>query len=83
MVIDGTNLCSYAQACRLSSCIFMSMHKIGNSSTNSILLMGPYFFAYLVYMQRYKRDLDIGSLMSIVLPISVSFLAIWTVFLLA
>ncbi|WP_245586949.1 AbgT family transporter [Pelistega indica] len=60
----------------------LAMFKIGDSSTNIISPMSPYFSVCLVYMQKFKKDLGIGSLMSIMLPISMSFLAIWTVLLL-
>ncbi len=60
----------------------LAMYKIGDSTTNIISPMSPYFSVCLVYMQRYKKDLGIGSLMSIMLPISLSFLAVWLVLLL-
>lgn len=61
----------------------LAMFKIGDSTTNIISPMSPYFSVCLVCMQKYKKDLGIGSLMSIMLPISMGFLSIWILVLLA
>ncbi len=60
----------------------LAMYKIGDSTTNIISPMSPYFSVALVYMQQYKKDLGIGSLMSIMLPLSLGLLCIWTILLL-
>ncbi|AFN35766.1 AbgT family transporter [Taylorella equigenitalis] len=61
----------------------LAMYKIGDSSTNIISPMSPYFSVCLVYMQRYKKDLGMGSLLSIMLPITIAFLFFWTILILA
>lgn len=60
----------------------LAMFRIGDSSTNIISPMSPYFSVCLVYMQKYKKDLGIGSLMSIMFPIAVAFIISWTILLL-
>lgn len=60
----------------------LAMFRIGDSSTNIISPMSPYFSVALVYMQRYKPDLGLGTLMATMLPLSMGFLLIWTLFLL-
>lgn len=58
-----------------------AMFRIGDSSTNIISPMSPYFSVALVYMQRYQPNLGLGSLMATMLPLSVAFLVAWTAFL--
>ncbi|MDN6286354.1 MAG: AbgT family transporter [Corynebacterium casei] len=59
-----------------------AMFRIGDSSTNIISPMSPYFSVALVYMQRYKPDMGIGTLIATMLPLALSFLVAWTAFLL-
>ncbi|GEA51472.1 aminobenzoyl-glutamate transporter [Vibrio inusitatus NBRC 102082] len=60
----------------------LAMFRIGDSSTNIISPMSPYFSVALVYMQSYKPDLRIGTLMATMLPLAIGFLVFWTAFLL-
>ncbi|UJF18517.1 AbgT family transporter [Vibrio sp. SS-MA-C1-2] len=60
----------------------LAMFRIGDSSTNIISPMSPYFSVALVYMQSYKPDLRIGTLMATMLPLAIGFLVCWTAFLL-
>lgn len=59
-----------------------AMFRIGDSVTNIISPMSPYFAVCLANMQRYRPDLGIGTLMATMLPISIGFLICWTAFLL-
>jgi len=59
-----------------------ALFRIGDSTTNIISPMSPYFAVALVNMQRYKPDMGIGTLMATMLPISMGFLFFWTLFLL-
>nr|WP_300315160.1 AbgT family transporter [Halomonas sp.] len=59
----------------------LAMFRIGDSSTNIISPMSPYFSVALVYMQRYKADMGLGTLMATMLPLSVCFLLAWSAFL--
>lgn len=59
-----------------------AMFRIGDSVTNIISPMSPYFAVCLANMQRYRPDLGIGTLMATMLPISIGFLVCWTIFLL-
>ncbi len=60
----------------------LAMFRIGDSSTNIISPMSPYFSVALVYMQSYKPELRIGTLMATMLPLAIGFLVFWTAFLL-
>jgi aminobenzoyl-glutamate transport protein len=58
-------------------------YRVGDSTTNIITPMMPYFPLVVVFCQRYVRNSGIGTLVSLMLPYSVAFIAVWTVFLLA
>ncbi|MBS9811362.1 MULTISPECIES: AbgT family transporter [Vibrio] len=60
----------------------LAMFRIGDSATNIISPMSPYFSVALVYMQSYKPELRIGTLMATMLPLAIGFLVFWTAFLL-
>ena len=49
----------------------LAMFRIGDSSTNIISPMSPYFSVALVYMQRYKPDMGLGTLIATMLPLAV------------
>ena len=57
-------------------------YRIGDSSTNIITPLMPYFPLVVVFCQRYFRGAGIGTVASMMLPYSVTFLVIWTLFLL-
>jgi aminobenzoyl-glutamate transport protein len=55
--------------------------RISDSATNVISPMSPYFAVCLAFLQRYRKDVGIGTLAAMTLPISVGFLVAWTAFL--
>ncbi len=57
-------------------------YRIGDSTTNIITPLMPYFPLVVVFAQRYVKKTGIGTLVSLMLPYSITFLVIWTVFLL-
>jgi aminobenzoyl-glutamate transport protein len=57
-------------------------YRVGDSCTNIVTPLMPYFPLVVVYGQRYVKGTGIGTLVALMLPYSVSFLLIWTVFLL-
>lgn len=56
-------------------------YRVGDSSTNIITPLMPYFPLVVVYCQRYVKDTGIGTLVSMMLPYSVTFIVCWSVFL--
>lgn len=56
-------------------------YRIGDSTTNIITPMMPYFPLVVVFCQRYVKNTGIGTVTSIMLPYSISFLVLWTIFL--
>jgi aminobenzoyl-glutamate transport protein len=58
-------------------------YRIGDSTTNIITPLMPYFPLVVVFGRRYVKSTGIGTLVSIMLPYSITFLVAWTLFLLA
>ena len=56
-------------------------YRVGDSSTNIITPLMPYFPLVVVFCQRYVKKTGIGTLVSIMIPYSIVFLIIWTIFL--
>jgi aminobenzoyl-glutamate transport protein len=56
-------------------------YRVGDSTTNIITPLMPYFPLVVVFSQRYVKSTGIGTLVSMMLPYSVVFLTLWTVFL--
>ena len=57
-------------------------YRVGDSSTNIITPLMPYFPLVVVYCQRYVKNTGIGTLAAMMLPYSMWFLVTWTIFLL-
>ena len=56
--------------------------RIADSSTNVLTPLNPYVPLVLGFMQAYDRRAGFGTLFSLMLPYTVSFLVIWTAFFL-
>ncbi|MFN0181923.1 MAG: AbgT family transporter [Gemmatimonadales bacterium] len=65
----------------LSPDLTQAAYRVGDSSTNIITPMMPYFPLVVVYAKRYVSGTGIGTLVSMMLPYSVSFLLSWTILL--
>ncbi|MFT5997443.1 MAG: aminobenzoyl-glutamate transport protein, partial [Glaciecola sp.] len=57
-------------------------YRVGDSSSNIITPLMPYFPLVVLYCQRYVKGTGIGTLLSLMLPYSICLLLAWTVFLL-
>ena len=66
----------------LSPELTQAAYRVGDSSSNIITPLMPYFPLVVVYCQRYVKKTGIGTLTSMMLPFSITFLIIWTIFLL-
>ena len=58
-------------------------YRVGDSTTNIITPMMPYFPLVVVYCQRYVKHAGVGTLGSLMLPYSITFLLLWTAFMIA
>ena len=61
----------------LSPELTQAAFRIGDSTTNIITPLMPFFVLIVAFMQRYDRGLKIGSVVSIMLPYTVAFLLSW------
>ena len=66
----------------ISPDLTQAAYRVGDSSTNIITPLMPYFPLVVVYCQRYVKSTGIGTLTAMMLPFSMSFLVLWTIFLL-
>ncbi|REL30101.1 AbgT family transporter [Thalassotalea euphylliae] len=65
----------------ISPDLAQAAYRIGDSSTNIITPLMPYFPLVVVFCQRYVTSAGIGTLAAMMLPFSVIFLIAWTIFL--
>lgn len=54
-------------------------YRIADSSTNILTPLFPYMVIILSFMKRYDNKANIGTYMSLMLPYSIAFLAVWVV----
>lgn len=54
-----------------------ALYRIGDSTTNIISPMSPYFVVVLGFIQRYKKDAGIGTLLSFTIPLSFAMFVFW------
>ena len=66
----------------ISPDLTQAAYRLGDSSSNIITPLMPYFPLVVVYCQRYVKSTGIGTLLSLMLPYSIAILFLWTAFLL-
>jgi len=66
----------------ISPDLAQAAYRIGDSSTNIITPLMPYFPLVVVFCQRYVKGTGIGTVTAMMLPYSVTFLTVWSIFLL-
>lgn len=57
-------------------------YRVGDSSTNIITPLLPYFPLIVVFCRKYVKSSGIGTLVALMLPFSITLLVLWTAFLL-
>lgn len=67
----------------ISPDLTQAAYRVGDSTSNIITPLMPYFPLVVVYCQRYIRKAGIGTVTAMMLPFSVTFVILWTLFLLA
>ncbi|MCL2915287.1 AbgT family transporter [Shewanella corallii] len=67
----------------ISPDLTQAAYRVGDSSSNIITPLMPYFPLVVVYCQKYVKNTGIGTLIAMMLPYSIAFLIGWTLFLLA
>ncbi|WP_143959287.1 AbgT family transporter [Litoribacter populi] len=66
----------------ISPDLTQAAYRVGDSVSNIITPLLPYFPLVVVFCQRYVKSTGIGTLVSIMIPYSVVLLIVWTIFLL-
>ncbi|GBD64790.1 putative uncharacterized protein [Tetragenococcus halophilus subsp. flandriensis] len=56
-------------------------YRIGDSTTNVITPLMPFFPMIIAYFQKYDKKAGIGSVISTMLPYSIAFLSGWIILL--
>ncbi|MEE2777459.1 MAG: AbgT family transporter [Acidobacteriota bacterium] len=67
----------------LSPELTQAAYRVGDSTTNIVTPLMPYFPLVVAFSQRWVKKTGIGTVTSLMLPYSVGFLALWILFLLA
>jgi aminobenzoyl-glutamate transport protein len=62
----------------LSPDVTQAAYRVGDSSTNIITPLMPYFPLIVVFCRRYVQGAGIGTLAAMMLPYAVTFLVLWT-----
>lgn len=65
----------------ISPDLTQAAYRVGDSSSNIITPLMPYFPLVVVFCQQYYKKTGIGTLVSLMLPYSIAFLVAWSVFL--
>lgn len=58
-------------------------YRIGDSSTNIVTPLMPYFGVVVAFAQKYDKNIGIGTIISLMIPYSVVFLISWSLLLIA
>ncbi|MCU0332596.1 MAG: AbgT family transporter [Ignavibacteriaceae bacterium] len=65
----------------LSPELTQAAYRVGDSATNIITPLNPYLPLFVVFAKRYVKSTGIGTIISMMFPYSISFLVLWTLFL--
>ncbi|MGA4608665.1 AbgT family transporter [Pseudoalteromonas maricaloris] len=66
----------------ISPDLTQAAYRVGDSGSNIITPLMPYFPLVVVYCQKYVKSTGIGTLIAMMLPYSIAFLIGWSIFLL-
>ena len=66
----------------VSPALTQAAYRVGDSTTNIITPLMPYFPLIVTFSQKYHTKTGIGTLISVMLPYSLTFLVAWTIYLL-
>ncbi|MCB1607092.1 MAG: AbgT family transporter [Xanthomonadales bacterium] len=65
----------------ISPDLTQAAYRVGDSSTNIITPLMPYFPLIVVFCQKYCKSSGIGTLLALMIPYSIALLVTWTAFL--
>jgi aminobenzoyl-glutamate transport protein len=61
----------------------LAAYRVGDSPTNVLTPLMPYFALTVVFAQRYQRDAGIGTVIALMIPYTLILTVVWTVFFVA
>jgi len=66
----------------ISPDLTQASYRVGDSVSNIVTPLMPYFPLVVVFCQKYVKSTGIGTLVSMMIPYSIVFTIVWTIFLL-
>jgi len=66
----------------ISPDLTQAAYRVGDSSSNIITPLMPYFPLVVVFCQRYVKNTGIGTVVAMMLPFTITYLVLWSGFLL-
>src|SRR5690606_21066401 len=66
----------------ISPDLTQAAYRVGDSVSNIVTPLMPYFPLVVVFCHKYVQTTGIGTLVSMMIPYSIAFLVLWTLFLL-
>ncbi len=66
----------------MSPDLTQAAYRVGDSTTNIITPLMPYFPLVVAFSQRWVKKTGVGTITSLMLPYSIALLVLWTIFLL-
>jgi aminobenzoyl-glutamate transport protein len=61
----------------------LAAYRVGDSPTNVLTPLMPYFALMVVFAQRYQKDAGIGTVIALMLPYTLVLTVAWTLFFIA
>jgi len=61
----------------------LAAYRVGDSPSNVINPLMPYFALIVTFVQRYRADAGVGTVIALMLPYAAALLAAWTALLVA
>lgn len=77
----GAVMVPMLMALGVSPDLTQAAYRVGDSSTNIVTPLMPYFPLVVVFCQRYVKATGIGTLLAMMLPYSVALIVLWTLLL--
>ncbi|QZN85355.1 AbgT family transporter [Cellulomonas sp. C5510] len=65
----------------ISPDVAVAAYRVGDSPVNVVTPLMPYFALIVIFAERYRRKVGVGSVISLMLPYTVALLLVWSVLL--
>ncbi|MDZ7763667.1 MAG: AbgT family transporter [Melioribacteraceae bacterium] len=73
MGYHGADICTYVNVDGLFSELTQAAYRIGDSYTNILTPLLPYFPIVIVFAQKYVKNIGLGTIISAMLPFAIVF----------